>query len=363
MTMKLPDLEILLLSFRLQAQASVVLPPFLGSTLRGAFGTALERVFCFVPHTNTDDCWFREACPYQYIFESKNLGVIPNDQLHKQLKGQKEFPHPFILLAPDLTKKYQPKNSASEKREKNFNDDYQPQHFAGGEMLDFSIILIGKAVRHWAHVLTAVRLFAEEGLGEEKNRTPFKLTEAFAHDSQGASIRVFNRENTRLSVRDVAPVKLAWLAGLRVHVLEEDLRRRGQSDIGLQIEFVSPTSQRILLNEKNGGEVVFSGFLKKVTERLEHLASLHAEPLQKIDYRPLLDDAGDVRTITQTLQFYNYRQRSNRQERKIPRNVFLGEVSFGGEKLREYLPFLAAGELLNVGSTTAAGLGKFVVKC
>jgi hypothetical protein len=66
----------LLLTFRLQARESVVLPPFLGSTLRGAFGAALKKVFCFVPHGECGRCWFYEACPYQYIFESPNL--IPN---------------------------------------------------------------------------------------------------------------------------------------------------------------------------------------------------------------------------------------------------------------------------------------------
>ena len=359
--MELPDLSILSLSFRLQAQASVMLPPFLGSTLRGAFGAALQRVFCFVPHETTDDCWFREACPYQYIFESKNLGVIPKNELHAHLKGQKEFPHPFILLAPDPVKKRQTKISATERREKDFNDDFQFSHFAAGEVLDFSIILIGKAIRHWAHVLTAVRLFAEEGLGEENKRTAFKLVEAFTHDSQGVSLRVFSGEDARLSTRDVAPIKLAWIANLRVQILKEELRGRGQDESRLQIEFISPTSRRILLNE--GKKITFFDLLKKIIERLEHLASLHAEPVQKIDYRPLLAEAENVRTIAESLQFYRYRQRSNRQERGIPRDVFLGEAVFGGEELNEFLPFLAAGELLNVGSTTAAGLGKFIIKC
>ncbi|HSK73968.1 MAG TPA: hypothetical protein VK892_19875, partial [Pyrinomonadaceae bacterium] len=212
--MKLPDLSILRLDFRLRAKASVALPPFLGSTLRGAFGAALKRVICFVPHGDCERCWFRQACAYQYIFESKNLGNIPDAELHQFLKGQKEFPHPFVLIPPAPVKKSRAGDSENPRRRKNLNEDYQPNHFSAGEALDFSLLLLGKAARDWARVLVAVRLLAEEGLGE--NRVPFTLEKAFAHDADGRPLEVFSRENPQVSVYGISPVKLNQIVDLEI---------------------------------------------------------------------------------------------------------------------------------------------------
>jgi hypothetical protein len=37
-------------------------------------------------------------------------------------------------------------------------------------------------------------------------------------------------------------------------------------------------------------------------------------------------------------------------------------VFYQGEKLKEFMPYLFAGEILNVGSNTSAGLGRISVK-
>lgn len=347
------------LDFSLRAEAAITLPPFLGSTLRGAFGAALKQVFCFVPHEDTEDCWFREACPYQYIFESKNLGNLPPDELHPKLKGQREFPHPFVLIPSAPVKKRRDQTSEHLSSEKNFNEDYQLNHFSTGETLNFSLLLIGKAVHHWAHVLVAVRLFAANGLGEEYARVPFTLIKAFAHDARGKSIEIFSRENPRLSSHGVAAVKLEQIVNLEIGILQE--RMRNQNTDCLHVEFLTPTARRILLDGKTAGQLNFTSLIKKITERLEFLACLHAEPSQRIDYRPVLIGAEDIQVTDKSLRFYLYEQRSKRQEKKIPRDVFLGRMSYQRENLEEFLPFLAAGEILNVGADTVAGLGRFVI--
>jgi len=358
--MNLPDLSILRLDFRLRAEASVVLPPFLGSTLRGAFGRALKQVFCFVPHEDTENCWFAEACPYQYIFESKNLGTIPADELHTFLKGQKEFPHPFVLIAPAPVKKSRPPTPENPNRAVNFNDDYQPNHFSAGETLDFSLMLMGKAARNWAHVLVAVRLLAANGLGESHARVPFDLVEAFAHNADGRQLEIFSRENPRVSAYGVSAVKLEQVVNLEIGALENGGRR--QDEESLQIEFLTPASRRILLEGTASGQLGFADLIKKITRRLELLAFLHAEPSQKIDYRPVLADAENVRIIDKSLRLYFYEQYSERQERKVRRDVFLGEILYRGDCLKEFLPFLKAGELLNVGADTTHGFGRFVIQ-
>ena len=358
--MKLPDLSILRLDFCLRAEEPVALPPFLGSTLRGALGRALKQVFCFVPHGDCARCWFQQACAYQYIFESKNLGNIPADELHNNLQKNRDLPHPFVLIAPNPLKKRRSHLSETPNYDKNFNEDYQPNHFSAGETLDFSLLLTGKAARHWAHVLVAVRLLAENGLGEQPSRVPFALIEAFAHDAYGRRLCVFDKKDPQVLTYGVSPVKLAQIVNLQIGIMEE--RMQTQDENYLQVDFLSPTSQRILLDGKVNGQISFKSLMKKITERLEYLACLHVEPSQRIDYRPILDGAEDVRVTDKSLRFYRYEQHSERQGRRISRDVFLGKIIYQGERLREYLPFLAAGELLNVGADTSAGLGKFVIQ-
>lgn len=352
--MHLPDINILLLTFRLQARESVALPPFLGSTLRGAFGTALKKVFCFVPHGECERCWFYEACPYQYIFESPNL--IPKEENHKLLKGQKEVPQPFVLIPPNPVPIHQTKEKQLHTGVINFNEDYAGNHFSRGATLEFSILLMGKAALFWSQVLVAVRLLAEDGLG--KMRIPFVLTEAFAHDSHGQTMEVFSLENPKILSYGVSAIPLAWIADLRVQSLKNDFSETITDS--LKIELQTPT--RIRIADKINPTITFFDLLKKLTERLEFLAFLHAQTSQKIDYRPILHAAEGIISTHSSVKSYRYEQFSNTLGDKTQRDVVLGEAVFQDSSLVEFLPFLAVGELLNIGSNTSAGFGKFIIK-
>lgn len=350
--MNLPDINVLLLTFRLQARESVVLPPFLGSTLRGAFGAALKKVFCFVPHGECGRCWFYEACPYQYIFESPNL--IPKEANHPLLRGQKELPQPFVLIPPAPVRKRQTEEKKHYKGVINFNEDYAGNHFSRGEMLEFSVLLMGKAAIFWSQVLVAVRVVAEHGLGDR--RIPFVLTEAFAHDSQGKSLEVFSLENPKVSSYGVSAVSLSQIADLRAQSFRDNF---SETD-SLKIELQTPT--RIRIADEINPTITFFDFMKKLTERLEFLAFLYSQTSQKIDYRPILQPAESIFSTQSSLKSYRYEQFSNTVGGKTRREAVLGEAAFQGKSLAKFLPFLAAGELLNVGSNTSAGFGKFIMK-
>lgn len=350
--MKLPEINVLRLTFRLQAQESVLLPPFLGSTLRGALGTALKKVFCFVPHGECARCWFFEACPYQYIFESPNL--IQKEDNHKLLRGQKEVPQPFVVIPPKPVRKFPKAEIRKPEKPINFNEDYAENHFSRGETLDFSILLMGKAAVYWAQVLVAVRLMAENGLGD--NRVPFVLIEAFAHGSDGQILKVFSFDNPKISVSKISPIPLARLAESRFFSLKN---KQTISKRHLKIEFQTPT--RIRIGDEVNPAVTFSDLLKKITERLEFLAFLHAEVSQKIDYRPILKDAEKISLHQSELKSYCFEQFSSSQNRKTRRRVVLGETIFQNDLQTEFLLFLAAGEIVNVGSNTSYGFGKFAV--
>jgi len=351
--MNLPDLPLLYLTFRLQARESVMLPPFLGATLRGAFGNSLKKVFCIVPHRECQRCWFIEACPYQYIFESPNF--IPKHANHPLLKGQAEVPQPFVLLPPNPLSKKNYRNRISDRNDQvNFNTGFAGNHFSAGESLEFSMILIGKATSFWAQVVVAVRLLAEYGLGEK--RIPFSLVKAFAHDEHGNRLKVFDAEMKTISGYGIGPVSLSAIAGLRVNEMQNLLS--AEKDKVLEIEFLTPT--RIRNTQRNAAPISFQDIIRKITERLEFLAFLHPMHSQKIDYRPLTQQAAGFSVVSDNIKHYIFEQYSNAQASKTRRECFLGKISYKGDGVEAFLPFLVAGELLNVGANTSYGFGKYL---
>src|SRR5882672_5707231 len=59
----------------LRAQVETVLPAFLGSALRGAWGHALKAVACSMPHGDCGRCLVVERCLYPRLFETSARSV------------------------------------------------------------------------------------------------------------------------------------------------------------------------------------------------------------------------------------------------------------------------------------------------
>ena len=70
------------------------LPPFLGPTLRGAFGSLLKQTVCQVTHGQCDRCLLKYVCPYTVIFE----GMPPEDR--SVMRKYPRVPQPFVLRTP-----------------------------------------------------------------------------------------------------------------------------------------------------------------------------------------------------------------------------------------------------------------------
>lgn len=347
----LPDLPVLKLGFSLRPSESIVLPPFLGSTIRGAFGGALKEVFCFVKGGDCKKCWFFEACPYQMIFESPNL--LPKEKIHSLLKGHKELPQPFILIPPALRKKKTIK-PRDPRVFLDLNEEYENNHFSRDELLNFSIILVGTAITYFNQVLAAVWLMAHSGMGEAK--IPFELEYANAHDSRGRALEIFNSAAHKVNARDVAPISLRKISKLRLGSMFVN----GSDARELDISFLTPARLRIADTISNN--LSFYEFLKKTTERIEFLSRTYGNTeSEEYDYRPILDFANNIALKTNNLNRNHYYQYSNRQEREIRREVLMGNIQFQGEHLREFAPYLIAGEMLNVGNGASAGLGAYEI--
>lgn len=354
----IPHLPILRLGFRFCSDSDVRLPPFLGSTLRGAFGTALKESYCFVPDRTCEkyndkkeliaSCWFKDVCEYQYLFETPNPFAFFKELSNPRLKGQSDVPQPFVLIIPE------PKLKAGVSRKttriKNIKEDFEGNDFRSGDELMFGITLIGKAVNNWGRIVLAVRLMADTGLGE--GRSPFMLTQAFVYNENGNVQTVFSNESPSIFAQGIVAEDLSQIVNNKFEMVKNSNRVR--------IRFLTPLRRVI----KNGSysSLDFKHLIKKLVHRLEDLAAVHSDPPQFLNFGELINSEAHIQITYSSFQQYEWEQYSKRLGYKTIRRGFFGEIEYEGETLPKFLPLILSGELLLIGAGTSYGVGRFEIK-
>lgn len=81
-------------SLRFTTDADWSPPPFVGSMLRGAFGTALKRTVCAMRLRACEGCPLEHTCTYTTVFETRPDPATP------VMTRYDRAPHPFVLVAP-----------------------------------------------------------------------------------------------------------------------------------------------------------------------------------------------------------------------------------------------------------------------
>lgn len=335
--------------FRLAALTAGELPPFLGSTFRGSFGYALKAVACSMPHGDCARCLLAERCLYPRLFEPRV------QQTNGLLKQQQNAPRPFIFEPPLPGQKYSTSfvkteigrtqaNSGKTNGHQRLFDE--PLRFAAGDELRFGLRLIGSAIEELPYIIYAVSLMARHGFGAK--RTPFALTEVLAIDGSTTRLKIYTPEMPRIAPHDVNR-NLSEMVKDRLAQLEiEDT---------LRILFLTPT--RIRFQKSRQEQLHFEQLVKSLSLRLTMLAQTHSATKLDYDYQSLLTQARTTTTQTENLWQQELKRYSNRQEKHIEQDGFMGEAVFTGSAVSELLPLLVAGEFLHVGSGTAFGLGRY----
>lgn len=114
-----------------------LLPPYKGSTFRGAFGGALKKVVCAVRVVDCANCMLRPRCLYAKTFE---LSVGPAEG-NARIAAP---PHPYVI-EPPLTEKTK---------------------FEKGDCFDFSLLLFGETNDYLPYFVYAFENMGETGIGK-----------------------------------------------------------------------------------------------------------------------------------------------------------------------------------------------------
>jgi len=147
--------------------------PFLGSMLRGAFGSALKDVVCINPTKECGGCFAAGGCLYFDFFEAKNR--FHNFRLDFELN---------------------PKN------------------------LDFSLVLFNEAIEKHPYILSALhRMLTQKGLGRERRKSEIDkiIINGQSVFEDGEFKSVAGIEGTDFSIERFSPaVKIELITPLRI---------------------------------------------------------------------------------------------------------------------------------------------------
>lgn len=312
---RIPQLPIAQFLMTLRFCASATLPPYKGSTLRGAFGTAFRRSVCTARKSSCELCLLRQRCIYSVVFETP----VPED--NPLFKGQRNAPHPFVLEPPETAL----------------------SRFAEGDTLAFGLTLIGDSINYLVYFVHAFQQLAKMGLGV--SRTPFKLLSVSELLPDGHTGNLYDESEGKLA----APKNVRTLAD--IISLSSTIRRRS-----ITVDFVTPT--RLQYDGSLVEELTFPVFWAAVSRRVSLLCSLYAQFPCSADWDYLHTLSHQVSVRATNVKWFDWERYSKRQGARMPLGGLKGAVEFEGP-LSAFMPWLAAGQILHVGKNSAFGLGKY----
>lgn len=294
----------------LTARDPIAFPEFAGSLVRGAFGRALRQVSCTTGQPACTNCPEIPVCPYGYGFETP----LPPDATD----GAGPFvPHPFVL-ALDAARAIAP-----------------------GEKFSVDLALIGRGRFQLASFVEAFRWLSRRGFKDGAQR--FALTRVYDLAPVGA----------RPILVPEHPLFLAeptdWSLAMLPHMPSSRLTLTTRSPL------------RLLARGAPVAELDLPLLLRALFRRLGALARYHCGFEPQVDYAGLLAHAAaHTRVVERRLVWRELPRYSARQKRRMVLGGLEGSLTLEGD-LAPALPFLALGELVQVGKGTSFGLGRYTL--
>lgn len=301
--------------FTFRMAAPLRLPDYAGSLLRGQFGAALRRVSCMTGEKACDGCPLRATCPYPAIFEA------PAPAEHTMQRFS-HVPNPYVIEPPPLG----------------------TRHIDAGRALQFSIVLIGRAVAQLPLVSFALQRALEGGLGRERARGTLQEIAWQAAGDAASFVPVWQPGDTAIAaheprlepppVDDPHTLHLSLLTPLR-------LQHQGH-----------PVRPQALTPRKLAADLL---------RRITLLGEFHAD-------RPdLVPDAGALVRQAEslehrhTLRWQDWSRYSSRQQQEMTLGGAVGDWTLHGE-LAALHPWLWLGQWLHVGKNATMGMGGYVLR-
>ncbi len=301
-------LAILPLEITCRFTTPALLPAFKGSTLRGAFGHALKKIACTLRQRQCDDCLLTANCAYSLIFATEKLRGS-----HIAAR-----PHPYFFNPP-----------SEEKRE-----------YREGDVLRFGLVLLGPAVEYLPHIIYALEMMGQSGLGKKGSNNGagrYLLTDV---STGGQSL--YNEQE-----------KILHRAPDRILKLEEE-------PPALHLSVTLHTPLRVKAKNEFQRHITFPLLVRAALRRISSLEKSYSSTPSALDYAGLCRDAEKINLVNHNTHWKEYNRYSNRQKSSMLFGGVVGTLVFSGD-LTPFLPLLRYGCTVNLGKQTAFGLGRIAM--
>ena len=299
--------------FRLEMAAvdRLRLPPYKGSTFRGAFGHAFKKLVCIKRDLDCSTCLICDRCVYYYVFETPFSG-------EGDPRGYAFAPHPFVIEPPEETRGM-----------------YEPD-----ATFQVGLVLVGRALDSLPYFIYAFEEMGRRGVGTGRGKAALKRVIAL---SSGAEQCIYQADTGRL-MPDY-PVCVGPSNG---------------EEIGTRLRLRLRTPIRLKAEGRYIHRINFALLVRALLRRTSDLARFHCGAELALDYRQWIEQAEKIRVAEVQVRWHDWERYSHRQERKITLGGLVGEVEFAGE-WEPFLPLLRLGADLHVGKGTVFGLGRYEI--
>lgn len=290
-----------------------ILPPYKGSTLRGAFGLALKDISCVLKSNDCQGCPLVKTCVYYRVFETDS------ESTDKKSGAQ---PHVFVIEPPNSTQ----------------------QNFAPGERFDFRVLLFGFANDLVPYFVYAFEEVGKTGLGKflGGRRAAYKLLKVTSE-----SAPVFDSLD-----RMVKP-------GLAKE-LELDTSNHDPNPV-LRLTIRLETPLRLKFNNLFSEDLPFHVLVRAMLRRIASLNNSFGQGEPQIDYSGLVNRSQNVNVVDSNLKWLDWSRFSNRRQTEMKLGGLVGDITYSGH-LQEYMCLIKYCQLVHVGKNTTFGLGKISIK-
>ncbi|MDX9708409.1 MAG: CRISPR system precrRNA processing endoribonuclease RAMP protein Cas6 [Trichloromonas sp.] len=284
-----------------------LLPPYKGSTFRGAFGGALKKVVCAVREKDCARCLLATRCVYARVFETL---VSAPDLSSRQVAP----PHPYVIEPPTGTQ----------------------TRYNAGDLFEFTLLLFGEFTEYLPYFVYAFEAMSDQGLGGRRGQGLGRyVLEGITSD--GRSLY----DTARRQLVPHPPQTLSLIPGASA---------RGELHLCLR------TPLRLKFENQLSAELPFHLLTRAMLRRISSLFAAFGTGEPTLDYRGLAARAQEVKIRQSRLHWHDWKRYSNRQERTMLMGGMSGDILYHGE-IGEYLPLLDLAKQMHLGKQSAFGLG------
>lgn len=306
------------LEFQCHAATPMVLPPYKGSTFRGAFFSAALQQFCL--NRMAPSC---HTCPASAVCPIARLAATVDPQSDH---GQ-EVPRPFALEPPLDGERW----------------------YAAGAQFRFALMLLGDSLPLYPYVVLAVRQMGEAGMGN-RGLAPGRFTIEAAHVTNpltGASQPLWSQADGVVRAPQVA---------ITTQDVEAAASRLPHDRLRLRLL----TPMRLVADGALVHSLTFELLMRALFRRLTFLAQ-HFGGTLDVRFDPLLEAARRIRVAADRTRWLDLGSFSRRQMRSTPIGGIVGDVTFEGD-LSPFLTYLVWGQIVHVGKDVTKGNGYFLIE-